>query len=440
MSESKERSQKFGEWAIRWRWPLLALSLVVALAAGSGGQKLAFDNDYRVFFSDENPQLQAFEQLQRTYTKIDNVLFMVSPNEGALTAEVMAGVEALVAESWKLPYVLRVDAITNYQHTVATEDDLIVEDLIENARDMSPQQLEKLLDIAGREPMLDGYLISKDRKFTGVNTSFQLPGKELTEIPEVVAAARELEARIEAEYPVDLVLTGMVLLNDAFYSASMRDMGTLVPAMYLIIILVAFVLLRSIAAVIATVIVLALSVMTAMGLAGWLGIPLTPPSSSAPTIIMTLAVADSVHVLMTLLSEMRINGMEKRAAIVESLRQNLQPVILTSLTTAVGFLSLTFSDSPFAHLGIITAIGVVFALFYSVTFLPAFLALVPLRPRKSLSEFGGVMERHSGAGHPALHPVPGRYPRRGRGAGCLHSDHRAQRRFRGLLREGNPVP
>ena len=64
----------FGDWVVRYRWLVLFASLAVAMVAGSGGSRLAFNNDYRVFFSEDNPELQAFEKLQRTYTKIDNIL------------------------------------------------------------------------------------------------------------------------------------------------------------------------------------------------------------------------------------------------------------------------------------------------------------------------------------------------------------------------------
>jgi predicted RND superfamily exporter protein len=374
----------FAELIIRYRWAALALSVVVAIVAGAGSTKLAFDNDYRIFFSDENPQLVAFEELQRKYTKIDNILFSIGARNGSpITPEILSAIENLTAEAWTLPYVIRVDALTNHQHTTAFDDDLVVRDLAEGAASLTDEEAAAVVDVALNEPALRGRLISEDGSFAGVNVTFQLPGESLDEGPETVTAARQLEARIEAAYPVDVHLTGMIMLNNAFFEASMRDMMTLLPVMYLIIIIVTFLLVRSISATIGTIVVLLLSVVTAMGLAGWLGIKLTPPSSAAPTIILTLAVADSIHILITLLSTMR-GGASKRASIVESMRQNLQPVFLTGVTTAVGFLSLNFSDSPpFAHLGNITAMGVIGALFYSTIFLPAFLSLVPLRPKPS---------------------------------------------------------
>ena len=107
---------------------------------------------------------------------------------------------------------------------------------------------------------------------------------------------------------------------------------------------------------------------------------------------MTLAVADSIHIIISMLSAMR-RGLTRREALVESLHVNMSPVFLTSVTTAIGFLSLNFSDSPpFGDLGNITAVGMVAAFFYSVGFLPAFIAIVPVKAREGQSLLGKWMD------------------------------------------------
>jgi len=141
---------------------------------------------------------------------------------------------------------------------------------------------------------------------------------------------------------------------------------------------------------------MAFSILTGMGLAGWSGILLTPISANAPTIILTLAVADSIHILVTLLYEMRL-GKSKYEAIRESLRVNHQPVFITSITTAIGFLSLNFSDSPpFRDLGNIVAMGVMSAYIYSVFFLPAMMAVLPLRVKVATSSQNGLIDKLGG--------------------------------------------
>ena len=393
-TQAPDLTTRYSRWVVAQRWPLLILCVLLTLVAGSGMRFLAFDNDYRVFFGKDNPQLLAFEAVQRTYTKVDNILFAIIPDSGdAFSPEVLAAVEELTAESWLLPYALRVDSISNFQHTVAEEDDLIVGDLVVGAADLSADELAQIKQIALADATLVNRLIKPEAYVTGVNVTFQLPGKDVNEVPDSVSAARELAERIEAQYPLSIRLSGVSMLNNAFQESSIFDMQTMMPLMYLIIILAVLVLIRSVSATIGTVLLLLMSIITAMGIAGWMGIKLTPPSSAAPTIISTLAVADSVHLLTTLMMLMS-TGLAKRAAIAESLRVNLSPIFLTSITTAVGFLSLNFSDSPpFHDLGNITAIGVMAAFVYSVVFLPAFLAVMPVKAQPATSRFSGLLVR-----------------------------------------------
>ncbi|MDH3888160.1 MAG: MMPL family transporter, partial [Gammaproteobacteria bacterium] len=289
----------------------------------------------------------------------------------------------LTEESWQIPYSLRVDSITNYQHTEARDDDLLVDDLVpEDVLDaLDEAAIQRIRNIALNEPLLVDHLISARGHVTGVNVTIQLPddtsGKE---VPSVAAFSRDLAEKARAENPhLDIYLTGMVMMNNSFPEVSIHDQQTLVPLMFGIIILTLILLLRSFVATVGTFMIIIFSIAAAMGIAGWLGIALTPPSASAPTIIMTLAVADCVHILVTFLHAMR-RGLDKRAAMVESIRINLQPVFLTTLTTVIGFLSMNFSDAPpFRDLGNIVAMGVAAAFIFSVSFLPALMLVLPVR-------------------------------------------------------------
>ncbi len=388
--------KSYGEWVLRWRYLVILLSLALALLAASGARFITFKTDYRVFFSADNPQLQAFEQLQNTYTKTDNVLFAIAPANGQVfTRETLASIAWLTHACWQMPYSLRVDSLTNYQHTRAEGDDLIVADLVEDPASLDEAQLKSIRDIALGEPLLVNRLVAPDGSVTGVNVTIQLPdngsGKE---VPEITSFARDLVKQLEARDPdLQVYLTGMVVMNNTFPEVSLHDQQTLVPVMFAIVLLTLMLLLRSLSAMLATFVVIVLSIISAMGIAGWLGMALTPPSASSPPIILTLAVADCVHILATLLHAMG-KGHEKRAAIVESLRINMQPVFLTSLTTIIGFLSMNYSDAPpFRDLGNIVAIGVGVAFLLSVTLLPALICILPVRARKAVSRKTMYMDR-----------------------------------------------
>ena len=53
----------YGEWLVRWKIPVLIASLLLVALCASGARFLTFKTDYRVFFSEDNPQMQAFEEL-----------------------------------------------------------------------------------------------------------------------------------------------------------------------------------------------------------------------------------------------------------------------------------------------------------------------------------------------------------------------------------------
>ncbi len=388
-----ETGERWGQWVVRWRWPIIAVSVIAAVAMGAGAKNLRFGNNYRMFFGPGNPQIAAFDELQTVYTKNENVLFVLEPLAGdAFSEDVLVAALDLEEKAWTIPFATRVDALTNFQNTEAEEDDLIVEDLLPAGSAGDPAARAKARDVALSEPLIVRRLVGPSAEALGVNVTFHVPadGNESAAFPEVVRSVRELAAEIEATHPsVKVRTTGVIMLNNAFFEATQRDMRTLIPLMYLGIVILLLFLLRSPVSTIGTVLVIGFATVSALGLAGWAGVTLTPPSATAPTLILTLAVADCIHILVTALQRMRA-GSEKRAAIVESMRVNLQPIFLTSLTTAIGFLSMNFSDSPpFRHLGNITAVGVGLAFFFAALFLPAFLAAVPMRVRSRSKEQAG---------------------------------------------------
>ncbi len=376
-----ERMQALSLFLVRWRWIFMILSLLIVGAMASGGRFIAFATDYEVWFSEDNPQLQDFLSLQNTYDKSDSVLFLITPKQGdVFTRETLGSVEWLTKQAWQMPYTSRVDSVTNFQHTEAEEDDLLVGDLVRKANKLTDQQLQKVKGVALKEPLLVHRLISTDAKVTAVAATINLPKNMAEGSPTVVAYARDLIKQLQARDPnLEVRLTGLVVMDNAFMEASMNDMSSLTLIMFGLILVGLVVLLRSITGTISVLVVIILSIMATMGFSGWMGVLLTPVSASAPTIVMTIVVAHAVHILVSVLQGMR-DGHTKRDAITESLRINVQPIMLASVTTIIGFLTMHFSDvPPFHHLGNMVAMGVVMAFLLSMTILPWLLMILPMR-------------------------------------------------------------
>jgi len=242
-------SQKLTSQVIHLRWVVIFVTLIIVLGFTRGMSSLEFSSNYRVFFSDNNPELAAFEDLQATYTKNDNILFVMEPKnkkkEGVFNNITLSAVEKLTAEAWKIPYTIRVDSLSNFQYTHSIGDDLIVEDLVIDAESLSSLELSKKRETSLEEPLLRNNLVTTNSAVTAINVVLQYPDLNLLEVPEAVRAARDLRQLMEVDFPdIKIHLTGVSMLNNAFSEVGLLDAGTLTPIMFIVILLISWLILR----------------------------------------------------------------------------------------------------------------------------------------------------------------------------------------------------
>ena len=377
------------------RWLVVVLATLVMLAMTAGARFITVTNDYRVLFSEDNPQLAAFDALENTYSVSNAALIAIAPRDGSVfTREVLVAIEELTEAAWRAPYSSRVNSLTNYTHSEAFEDDLVVAPLVEDASALSAADVVRIEEIALDAIEIAGRLVAHDGRTAGVAINFILPENPDQAVIEITDYLNSVLAEARTNHPdIDYYLTGDVVMHRAFSDVTKSDMETLTPIVFLIIVGATIILLRSILGTVAIVAVLVFVVNTTLGFAGWNGVVFSPTNAGVPIIVMVIAIADSIHVVTSVLLGMR-RGLDRNAAIVESLRINAYPVFITSVTTAIGFLSLNASDSPPFHvLGNYVAFGVLCALVYTMTLLPALLSILPLRARRVQSEGTAFFDR-----------------------------------------------
>ena len=369
------------------RWATLAASLLAVLLLAAGGARLAqVDVDIRNHFGEDDPHIVALDRLEDTYALSDAALLVAAPQDGTVfTRDALTAVEELTERLWQTPYATRVDSIANYSHSEGFEDELVVEPLIGEAAALSDAELERIESIALGTEEIAGRLVSRDGRVAGLVVSMALPdGREARQSAkvEVTDFLRDTLARSRQEHSaIDYHATGELVLNRAMREAIDDDTGVLAPIVLAVMLLVAIVLLRSTWGTAAIVLMLAATLLSAVGFAGWTGMKLYGESGAAFFVLMAVSVAHSVHIIEGMLAGMR-EGLDRRQAAVRSVQVNMRAVFLTSLTTAIGFLSLNFADMPpFRVMGNMVAFGAMLAFVYSVTLLPAFLSLVPMRAR-----------------------------------------------------------
>lgn len=393
MQSTSTFNDRLAHWLVAYRGRLAIATLLIVAALCVGITNLQFNGSYKIFFDDDNAHLLAHEHNENTYTKSNNLLFIVAPNDkNIFTRKTLNSIENLTESSWQLPYSSRVDSITNFQHTEVFEDDLLVANLVEGAMDLTDEQLAHIKTVASQEDELLNRVLSDRLHVAGVNVVLNLPDGTTHEqgkaTEEVVAAARALRDEILAENPdLTIHLQGLVVVNNAFNESAEYDVATLFPILFVIILAMLLVLLRSVWSPVITTVIILVSVLASEGFIGWLGYDLNQVNVMAPIIILTLAVCDCVHILASYLHHLALSSGhgrdDKSAAMVEALKINLQPVFLTSLTTAIGFLAMNTSDvPPFRELGNFAAFGVMAAFVLSIALLPYLAVALPLKPKK----------------------------------------------------------
>jgi len=352
--------------------------LVVILLAG-GIFKLQISNDFRVYLSKDNPQLQAFESFEANYVKSDTATLVITAKSGdVFNPRGLELIESLTSELWLLDYTYRVSSLTNYLYTQSQNDEIETNYLVENAVLLTHEKIDNIRIIALKEERLVRSLLTADGKLTLIVANLNLPNNQTNvsiKITEKIESIRDRYRQLFPEFQIDN--GGSTAFNTTLARAVGYDLSTLLPISYLIIFVGLLVFLRNIVGTLSIFILISSCLIATFGFFGWVAPVLTPIAGFAPSILLSIMVADSVHILVTYFQQIN-QGNKKQQAILQSLNINFMPVLITSITTIIGFLSLNFSASPpYRDLGNMVAIGVLIAFIFSLLLLPALLILLP---------------------------------------------------------------
>ncbi len=388
--------QAFSEAVVRWRMWVLLVSLAACIAAATGLLHLTFNPDSRIFLGSDSPQRQALERIEHSYTAANTVEFVVVPKNGTVfDRRILELLKTLTEAGWNTPHAFRASSLANHQDLRVDGDEILVEALFDDPATLSDNELAQIRNVALAGNRSVGRNVSQDGSVASVTVLVQTPDTDAREaIIDIAAYARALTERMETEFPeAEIRLTGGIMGDITFAEAARQDTLTLIPLMAVVIAVTLLIGLRTVAGMFATLAVVGLSALVAMGIGGYLGFIINAATAGAPVIIMTLAIADSVH-LLTTISYRRRQGYGAERATISALRMNFAPIAITSVTTAIGFMTLNFSESPpLRELGTIVAIGSVAAWILSITFLPAAVSLLPNIEIRPISNNAARMRR-----------------------------------------------
>ena len=352
-----------------WTLVVIGLASLAFLIPLSG---LEQETDFREFMSDDDPIIQLLDEAEARYGRTMGIMVLVRNESGVLNPTTLDKMEAMAEAFERIPGVKGVTTPLNSQVITGTETSLNVQKAAPGGT--TPTTDEDLAIMRQRiegSRMLEGNVISADGKAASVNIELDVNADEYGITPEIVEFVESLEGDGDEFF----------LYGDAYFDALMSeemegDLTLLFPLAILLMIVVLFFSFMNVRGVAIPILIVLLSVIVAMGSMSLFGFPMTMVSFIAPVLLLAIGIADGIHVLNRYREEVA-KGLPKRTSILNTMKEMTGPVVMTSLTTAVGFLSLLSSFFlPQKQFGVVTALGVLAAMVFSLILIPALLSLL----------------------------------------------------------------
>ena len=376
---------RLADFVVNHRIKVATVTLLLAFSVFAGIPNLRLDTDGRVFMANDNPDKILLDKFEQEFAKDDNLAIVIVPKNGdVFTPQTLSAIGELTEDLWNLPYVRLVNSITSFQNTYADGDMMVVEDLVPDPSIVTEREASAAKEVALNRIEISNSLINDDATATAISVIFRLPGIDLaSEIPEISAEAEPLLERYRTKYPaITFKASGSVAISQAFATASQKDGGTLTPAMLLAMLLIVGVLLRSATGSLLILTLATLSALVSLGALGWTGTPINSATAVAPLMVITLAVASSVHVLSSIRQTMQ-KTIDRTIWARHAVSDHGLGITVAVFTTAIGFLSLNFSISPpFRQLGNMVAVGMIGVWVFTIFLLPGLICWLPIKQNR----------------------------------------------------------
>ena len=366
-------------------WLIIALSIIISgLFFRSITQNSKMETDLDKYMPQDHPAFVYSDQAEEWFGINDGIIVAIENQNGIYNTETLDTLKKLTKRLQKMDEIVKADVTSLYtaDNIIGTEDGMDVKAFFKRVP-KTQEKLDKLKSNVEHNEMTHGRLVSLDGKVTVIIAEIRddvFSQEFYNEILEVTASYQNDDIKIHvAGRPI--VEGTMALLGPA-------DMKKMVPIVLLVITLVLFFMLRSIKSTILTMAVVFISVVWAFGLMAVVDIPIYAVSTMIPVMLIAIGVADGIHLYSHLQLFLRENPLAtKKEASIDMIRNMWKPVVMTSVTTAVGFISLLTSQVyPIKYFGIFTAFGVLTAMLFSLILIPAGIMIFGLPKVKKLKE------------------------------------------------------
>jgi predicted RND superfamily exporter protein len=358
------------------KWVVLSIIVAVTIAAAVIlPQAIVASSISEMFFGEGHAGYAQYRERERQFGS-DEVLAVAVESDDPLGAENLARLDALHEQVEAMDDIARVTSIANLERVGRDGDTIAVRSFADKAKE-TPSQRAAFADEIRGDPAIGGLLLSEDSGNFLVLVELTVVDDRAAERgPEIIAEVHEAfdQQGFVAE---ELHSGGMLVVLSSIVEQSLLNVTKMFPIVVLLLLLAVFLMFGRFWPVFVNSISALLAVAWAMAFSVAQDPELNIFMTLVPVLVLVISFSDVVHLCSAYLLELE-DCDSKREAIVAATADVGAACFLTSLTTGVGFLSMTFVPSPvFSQLGVVAAFGVFTAYLLAMTLVPILLELFP---------------------------------------------------------------
>ncbi|MBN2442874.1 MAG: RND family transporter [Spirochaetales bacterium] len=377
-------------------WGIIGLIIIITLVLGYMIKDLDVEADITKAIPDTLPEVKYFNKINEIFPKQEFfIVGLIADN--IFTREIVAKLDKITREFENLEGVGQVLSTTNLNIIVGSEDGIEVTPILDKLPETKQELEDFRLNITTNRLYKDTFL-SKDEKATII--LIQIVVSEARE--HILKNIKEIIDDNKAEGEQYRIAGEAATLTEV-KNIITDDLILLSPIVVFVILFILFLSFRNIRGVILPILTVIISVIWTLGIMSIMKVPLSIMTTVVPTILIAIGSAYGIHIINRYYHDLK-SGKDKKQSITETIKHTGLAVLMAGLTTMAGFLSFLSSRiEMIREFGIFTAVGVICALIFSVTFIPALLYILPVPKRISsninsekggkISPFGKILSR-----------------------------------------------
>jgi predicted RND superfamily exporter protein len=342
---------------------LVLLSLFGALLS-PGLQKLEKNYLMRYWVEAFDPLVVKLDVFTRHFGNDETIVAAIETKEGIFQKNNIKKIKNFIKEIDSLNNISNVLSIYDFQYMRIQKDKIKVGGYVDSD-DLSQEELFRRQTLARNDRLAKDLLISQDGKtaliYARLVPTEVIAGETISTVDYKVLNQnlRQITKKYENDFKISLSGNGVIQYE--FLNLSEQDVNIIFPIMMSLFLGLVYFIFRTISSVVIVNTVIWVTIIWTFGFGGLLGVKLESVVASTPMILITICMADSIHLLHYFYDHFKKHG-DKRAAVEYSLQNNITTTFLTSMTTAIGFSTLLSSSLvPIYNLGLLASFGTMLA-------------------------------------------------------------------------------